>query len=81
MAHYRDRPGLGFVQDGKEWDDEEVAALLFPYHSAFWICDMMEAQAFVFTYSDLQEIPGTLYDRIRHIQAYRARVRTNAERA
>mgnify|MGYP001323047429 CR=1 FL=1 len=75
IDHYRNKPGLSFVGDGKEWSDSEVAQLVAPYNTHIWICNMMEAQLFVFTYTDLMEIPGIMLDRIRHIQSKQAEIK------
>jgi hypothetical protein len=69
------------VEDGKEWSDSEVAQLLFPYNTLFWICNMMEGQLFIFTYRDLQDIPGIMLDRLRHIQSKQAEMKRGTERS
>jgi hypothetical protein len=66
---------MEWIADGKVWSDAEVAGLLWPYNTLFWIADMMEGNLFVFTYKDLQEMPGVIFDRLRYIQSKRVELR------
>ena len=63
--------GIPFYKDygkgNEEVAEEVIAPILSKYQDEFWIVNLMEAQLFVFTYSEYRSMPAVTLDRIKFI--------------